>query len=564
MKNILAAMADKKLFGQWFGTNWLGRDTWKTWRAFLAALFALPMDDDARAAYKQFTGRDDVPTEQANEAWIIAGRRSGKSRIAALIAVFLAAFRDYAKILAPGEIGTVMVIAADRKQARTILSYIDAFFSQLPILSRMVEQRTKEQILLTNRIRVEVHTASFRSIRGYTVVAAVLDEIAFFATGDSAEPDTEIVNALRPAMATVPGALLLGISSPYAKRGVLYQMFREHYGKANAPALVWRAPTKEMNPTVSQVTIAAAYLRDSASARAEYGAEFRSDIETFLSVEIIERSVRWGRSELPPLPGVSYHAFVDPSGGVSDSMVLAIAHEEKGYAVLDSLCEVTAPFVPEEITKQFCAMLKRYRCAEVYGDRYSAEWCAQTFTKYGVHYRPSEKNRSEIYLEFLPAVMSGTVELLDNRRLVSQLAGLERVTGRGRDVIDHQPGGHDDVANAAAGALVLAAAQSSVLGMVEALKQIDSGAVELAHDPWLGKYNKPPVAQAAPRVSSEATQCGRCGDVASFESALQRDRWTCNHCGHVELRSRDTAISASRSRYKTEGAFHGSFGRFGG
>jgi hypothetical protein len=316
VKNILEAMRDKKLFANWFGTNWLGRDTWKTWRAFLAALFALPMDDDARVSYKQFTGRDDVPKEQANEAWLICGRRSGKSRIAALIAVFLAAFRDYSKILAPGEIGTVMVIAADRKQARTILSYIDAFFSQLPILSRMVEQRTKENILLTNRIRIEVHTASFRSIRGYTVVAAVLDEIAFFATGDSAEPDTEIVNALRPAMATVPGALLLGISSPYAKRGVLWQAFRDHYGKANAPALVWRAPTKEMNPTVSPVTIAAAYLRDSASARAEYGAEFRSDIETFLSVETIERSVRSGRVELPPLASISYFGFVDPSGGV--------------------------------------------------------------------------------------------------------------------------------------------------------------------------------------------------------------------------------------------------------
>lgn len=258
IKTILEAMADRKLFGQWFGTNWRGKDTWRRWRAFLAALFALPMDDDARAASKQFTGRDDLPTEQASEAWIIAGRRSGKSRIAALVAVYLAAFRDYAKVLAPGEVGTVMIIASDKRQARTVLSYVDAFFSEIPILSRMVVSRTKESITLANYIRIEVHTASFRSIRGYTVVAAVLDEIAFFQTGDSANPDDEIVAALRPAMATVPGALLLGISSPYAKRGVLWQMFREHYGKANAPALVWRAATREMNPTVSQVTIAAA------------------------------------------------------------------------------------------------------------------------------------------------------------------------------------------------------------------------------------------------------------------------------------------------------------------
>jgi len=562
MKNILEAMADKKLFGQWFGTNWLGHDTWKTWRAFLAALFALPMDDDARAAYKQFTGRDDVPREQANEAFLICGRRSGKSRIAAATAVYLAAFRKYDKILAPGEIGTVMVIASDKRQARTVLSYIDAFFSQLPILSRMVEQRTKEQILLTNRIRIEVHTASFRSIRGYTVVAAILDEIAFFSTGDSAEPDTEIVAALRPAMATVPGALLLGISSPYAKRGVLYQMFREYYAKANAPVLVWKAATREMNPTVSLATITAAYLRDSASASAEYGAEFRSDIETFLSVETIEQRVVRGRTELPPLGGVSYQGFVDPSGGANDSMVLAIAHEEKGYAVLDCIVEVAAPFAPEEVTRQFCATLKRYRVGEVFGDRYSAEWCAQTFNKFGVHYRPSEKNRSEIYLEFLPAVMSGTVELLDNRRLVSQLASLERVTGRGRDVVDHPPGGKDDVANAVCGAIALVASSGGVLGLVEVFKQIETGKVDLPDE--LALRNRPPVPSETP-PSDETRPCSQCQGTMHPQREA-KNTWVCAGCGHVETISTVIAVGPSRTAYfaaREERRLKG-FGRFGG
>jgi hypothetical protein len=46
--------------------------------------------------------------------------------------------------------------------------------------------------------------------------------------------------------------------------------------------------------------------------------------------------------------------------------------------------------------------------------------------------------------------------LLDNRRLVLQLCSLERRVGRGgRDSIDHPVGAHDDVANAAAGALLL-------------------------------------------------------------------------------------------------------------
>jgi hypothetical protein len=49
------------------------------------------------------------------------------------------------------------------------------------------------------------------------------------------------------------------------------------------------------------------------------------------------------------------------------------------------------------------------------------------------------------------------VELLDLPRLTAQLVGLERRVSRGgRDSIDHLPGGHDDVVNAVAGALVAA------------------------------------------------------------------------------------------------------------
>ena len=77
---------------------------------------------------------------------------------------------------------------------------------------------------------------------------------------------------------------------------------------------------------------------------------------------------------------------------------------------------------------------------------------------HSVAVEPSERSKSEIYKEFLPLLNSGTVELLDVARLHAQLVGLERRTARGgRDSIDHAPGAHDDLANASAGVLVLAA-----------------------------------------------------------------------------------------------------------
>jgi hypothetical protein len=270
-------------------------------------------------------------------------------------------------------------------------------------------------------------------------------------------------------MATIPGAILLGMSSPYAKRGVLWENFRDHYGKDDSPVLVWRARTRAMNPTVSRAVIAAAYLRDAASAKAEYGAQFRSEIESFIPIEALEACVVPGRFELGPIPGVNYFGFTDPSGGSSDSFTLGIAHADGETVALDLLRETQPPFSPEAVIADFGTTLKKYRLSEVTGDRYAGEFPRELFSKCGVTYRVAEKTRSELYLELLPCLMSGRVQLLDNKRLVAQLSGLERRTARsGKDSIDHGPGQHDDCSNAVAGAAVLAmAAHGGVLGVLE-------------------------------------------------------------------------------------------------
>ena len=160
---------------------------------------------------------------------------------------------------------------------------------------------------------------------------------------------------------------------------------------------------------------------------------------------------------MPSVSDLRYFAFCDPSGGSQDSMTLAIAHHENGRALLDLVLERRPPFSPKAVVKEFVATLKQYSISSVTGDRYGGEWPRERFREHGISYEPSEKTKSEIYGEVLPSLNSGKVELLDNARLLSQLRGLERRTSRsGRDTIDHSPGGHDDVANAAAGALMLA------------------------------------------------------------------------------------------------------------
>ena len=176
--NILEAMNDKQLFASTFKRKFFRGDTFVAWRAFLAALFALGMDEEARKIFERHTGRADAPTTAFRECFVIAGRRSGKSLIAALVAVFLACFCDYSDALAPGETGTIMILGSDRRQCRVILQYVAAFLS-VPMLASMVRTKLKESIELVNNITIEIHTASFRAVRGYTICACLLDELAY-------------------------------------------------------------------------------------------------------------------------------------------------------------------------------------------------------------------------------------------------------------------------------------------------------------------------------------------------------------------------------------------------
>ena len=448
---ILDAIDDPHLFAPLFKSL----HTWRTWLVVLKSIFALSMTEEDRLLFTQLTGRHAPPADQVDECWLIVGRRGGKSFIVALIAVFLACFRDYTACLGPGERGVIMVVATDRKQSRVILRYLSAILQSVPMLAAMVDRQDSECVDLNNRVTIEIMTASYRTIRGYTVLAALCDEIAFWRSEDSANPAEEILAALRPAMATIPGALLLGLSSPYKRSGPLYEAYKHHYGHDESPVLVVQADTRTMNPSVPQRVIDRAMALDPAAATAEYLAQFRSDVGSFLDADLIERAIEPGRRERAPLFHYHYVAFTDPSGGAHDAFTLGIAHAEGDRMVLDLCRGIRPPFDPSRVVKEFASLLKAYRCHDVVGDRYSGQWVVEGFSKEGIHYRQSDITKSEIYLEFLPLFSQRCVDLLDIKPLTMELQQLERHTARsGRDSIDHPPGGRDDLSNACCGSLV--------------------------------------------------------------------------------------------------------------
>jgi hypothetical protein len=467
--NILEACADQKLFAPWFHS----KATWDAWFVFLAALFGLPMDAEQQALFQAHTGRTQPPAQPYRESWLVVGRRGGKSFIMALVAVYIACFHEFRQYLQPGERATVAVIAADRRQARVILRYVRGLLTNIPMLKRMVERETAEGFDLNNATTIEVSSASFRATRGYTFAAILADEIAFWRTDEaSVNTDAEVLTALRPGLATIPTSMLICASSPYARSGELWQAYRKHFGQDDAP-LVWHAPTRAMNPSVPQEFIDAELEKDPSRARAEYMEEFRTDIENFITQEAVQAVVIPGRYECAANKSPVYTAFVDPSGGSgSDSFTLAIAHRENETGVLDAVREWRPPYSPETVVEEACAILKQFNISHVTGDRWGGDWVQDRFrAKGGIAYRVSERTKSQLYLELLPLVNSGRIELLDNQRLVAQLCQLERraARGTGREFIDHPPGAHDDLVNAATGALVIAAEGASTLAVWEKL-----------------------------------------------------------------------------------------------
>lgn len=450
MPNIIEAMEDPKLFGQWFRGQ-----CWQAWKVFLSALFAIPLQSHLIDTYIKHTGRSTLPSTPSREAWLIVGRRGGKSLISALVAVFLACFRDYTPFLAPGEVASVMIIATDRRQAKVVMRYINGFLDNIGMLASLVKGRTQESIELNNRVVIEVHTCSFRAVRGYTIAACIADEIAFWRSDESANPDTEVIAAIRPALTTIPGSLLLCISSPYARRGALWNAYAKHYGQNGDPVLVWQATTRDMNPNVDQSIIDAALQEDESAAKAEFFAEFRRDVESYISREAVEASIG-DYIERPYDSKYTYRAFVDVAGGSGqDSYTMAIAHNERDQIIVDAIRETKPPFNPEEITDQNCRLLNTYRIRNIQKDRYAGSWPDEQFRKRGISCRASEKSKSELYTDSLPQFNAGRVTIPNSQRLVAQLCGLERRTGRGtgRDIVDHGPNGHDDIANVVAGVL---------------------------------------------------------------------------------------------------------------
>ncbi len=439
----------------------LGNDrSWATWLIVLKAAFGLNLTDGQRETFIKVAGNRPVPPKRVRELWCAIGRRGGKSRMAALIACYLALFCEHQ--LARGEQGMVLVLAASQSQARVVFRYCVGFLEASPLLRVEIDSITKHEIRLKNGIVIVVHANSFRSVRGRTLCACVADEIAFWRDDSTATPDTETYTAILPSLVTTNG-MLIAISSPYRRAGLLYAKHKAYFAVPDPDILFVQGASQTFNPLLSDEAIASQREADPHGALSEWDAQFRDDLVSFLDEQLVEGCVDYSRPlELPPQPGIRYQCFTDASGGAigGDAYTIAIGHRDGDNLIVDVIRGKRGPFDPTALTQDYADLCREYGIRTVVGDHYAASWVETAWRNAQIVYKTSDIPASQLYLESLPSFTRSLASLPPHQTTIRELLLLERSTQRsGKDQVTHPRNCHDDYANSCCGLLHLLAAK---------------------------------------------------------------------------------------------------------
>jgi hypothetical protein len=437
--DIIEAMVDRRAFGKQFHDP----ATWSNWVVCLKAIYGLPLTPPELEVFRACTGRSHPRPGGYEEVFVIAGRQDGKSTTMGFVAAYEAALGGWEKKVGPGEQWNIFCLADTPEQAGIVFGNIKRF---LKPFQRLVKRETNDELDLANGAHIAVKASDFRSVRGWRLALVVLDEVAFF-PNDNVD---ELISALTPSI--IPGGRLIGISSPNRKAGSLWALHEKFWGRDDADTLIFKAPTKLLNPTFSDRKIARDMERDPERCRAEYEAVFRDDIGALFDEETL-RTAATGK-ERPPEKGVRYQAFIDASASKADSMTLAIAHAFDEMVYLDLIRENAPPFDFAQVVGEYAGLLREYGIHDCWGDRYAFASLESQLRRHRIALSQGKASATEFYLKLKALLQAGAVVLLDDRKLIDQLKRLEiQRLPSGTERIDHPKNANDDVASAAAGAI---------------------------------------------------------------------------------------------------------------
>ena len=414
----------------------------------LKSTYGLALSDVESQIYRRCTGRDYVASEQ-REITILAGRRAGKTaKIGARIALY-ESLRDHQ--VPRGERACVLLVAPTIAQAKIEYDYICKDIRSSPIFLAKIAKFRKNEIVLKNGVTILCCACSCVSIRGMTVVAAICDEVAFWRNEEtSVHCDEEVLAAIRPSMITFSRSKLIKITTPHAKRGVVWNEYQRR-NELSYP--VWQISTMEMNPSVSAEMLEQERGRSVEQFNREYLAIFTDNVISWIEPEVLDACIIAGRKELPRVSNGTYVAAIDPAFKGCD-FALAIAHlTSEKVIVLDFLATWTGtkkmPLPFERVCREVADIVRAYGLNTINGDQYAAAVIQQELQKLGFIYKETTFNRqtrSRLFNNLKHLLSQRKIELLDSPDLLRQLRSLEE-SKETDGCIDIRPAyGKDDLA----------------------------------------------------------------------------------------------------------------------
>jgi hypothetical protein len=427
----------------------------------LRAIYGLPMPTPEHLdIFRQCTGRATYVPRNYPEVTVISGARSGKdSRIAGSIAVYEACFGGHR--LAPGERGVIPIVAQDHRAAKIAFDFVRTYLQATPACESLITNITANEVTLSNGLSIATFPCTVKSLRGWSIPCGVMDELAFFRFEGSQESDIEIQTSIRRGMINFARTKLVKISTPYLKSGVLYEDFQKGFGTDDPDRLVWRSTTAQMNPSITAERLERERRLDPSRYAREFEAEFRDDLEAFLSSAWIENAVIKNRHALPPfLDRFWYGGAIDSSGGGNDAFTCSICHLEGDGSAPRIVQDYTKAYRKprggtvdlEGIVAEIATTLKSYGITVILSDRYAGQWVPQSFARHGITIdTETTPDKTTAYLELEPVLAQGRLDLLDDPIQTRELSLLERHNrAGGKPLIDHPRGAHDDRSNALA------------------------------------------------------------------------------------------------------------------
>jgi len=425
-------------------------------RMALKAIYGLPLTAEELVIYQKTAGLSEYKPREWPEATFILSRRSGKSdKLASNIALYEACAREHK--LSVGETGVVMIVSSElKRQSRIVFDYCLDKLEKSKVLRKLIKKVTSDEITLTNGVSIQVFPCNQARIRGQSLICFIGDESAFW-KWEGKSIDKEVLDAARPGL-SFPHSKCVKISSPWMMRGEIYNDYKRYWGKADAEVLVLQGDIYTFRPDYSEKKLEAARRKNQIAFEQEWLARFRTDLSGMYDPAVIDRAVNPDRPmELPFRAGGTRMAFVDVAGGGGrDSYAIAIGRLEGERVIVEVIRSRAPKFNPEEVTAQYCELLKSYHVFEVIGDKFSGDFASSLFEKAGINYLRAEKTKSELYIEAEGAFNAGLVEIPNKEPLVSQLKSLVRKarTG-GRDSVDTDGGAPEDEGNALCGLIFM-------------------------------------------------------------------------------------------------------------